>query len=736
MTGPTSGVAADTGVWTHLCLTFRTFTLHNPMIQVYRNGERVIATSSVTLSQMTYTAPANPDRLYLGNQAPAGTTSPLLSMDGAADELRVYARELKAPEIRLAHALNVYSSSLLSRYFSFNSGVGAVFYDFTDPCARALQYPDEWRPPFTTNSAARELGHEYMLSTTIVVYAISNYKYMMGSATDKHSHTFYIRPLAADGSASGAPTSFTTTGEPQVTGRYRYQLPTPMTLTPGKWMLSWGCNAGDAYGQSDPTSGGWGTFPNTLPAMTNTHQVQFDGGSYSTTPGVIPPTANLLSGRSYGLDWEYCISVCGSQDNSRPARPLLQPEWESSVNPLCLPGPQLSSIQLQPVTLGQPNYALTPAFSPTVFDYTVTVPTGTTSVALAASWSTSGKSMSVWASGPLGGAGGNQGPQVAMAPGVPIVYTLNLVGSASPGNRFVVRSFTDGMLYSIALSFPCPPATTDDGHLRLLGNRAMTLASDRTLWSSLLANKDFSVCLWLSNTEFWQGAARVVLSFGDAYGLNQNLALMYTPNGAAGVYLSGGGLASVTDLNSIKISKFNWVHWCFVLGSSTITANGGQLSLWLNGASAGNVVTGSNSVDWSPLAGSEGVTVGQYGVVGATRAANDDMGAYPGRIDELRIYSRMLTSPELSAAPSNIYPLTNLLVFYPFSDASDGTGVCYDHSGNGRHWADCVLESSGGSVATNTMVVPAARLESGSSAPNCISSALFSNMCRDIVSGC
>jgi hypothetical protein len=187
-----------------------------------------------------------------------------------------------------------------------------------------------------------------------------------------------------------------------------------------------------------------------------------------------------------------------------------------------------------------------------------------------------------------------------------------------------------------------------------------------------------------------------------------------------------------------NVALGQWLHVCVTFKSAVLSGGVGTQKLYLNGALRPGAASGTSSasVEWA-ISGSSSLAKNkvwfgglgpQYASYLATSAPGSNYRAFHGKMDELRIYAAELAAADVLAGYStNIWPSTAALIaYYPFSDEmSSGSGdtTCYDHSGNGRHWINCIQAGI------------SAR-EGGSLHSNCLPNPSISGYCRNVVDGC
>jgi hypothetical protein len=152
------------------------------------------------------------------------------------------------------------------------------------------------------------------------------------------------------------------------------------------------------------------------------------------------------------------------------------------------------------------------------------------------------------------------------------------------------------------------------------------VAPTNYLSSSYVLPSVFTISLWFQTPNVSNGSM--------VFCANSNVSLA---NGSISIYFTGGNLFCaysdvVNNATAFAISANTWYH-------TVLTYNSGSTTLYVNGSQSGNTITGTNSKN--------GFTFG---------GGRDTLTQYPfsGYIDEFRIYSRILTSTEITAIYNNL----------------------------------------------------------------------------------
>jgi hypothetical protein len=174
-----------------------------------------------------------------------------------------------------------------------------------------------------------------------------------------------------------------------------------------------------------------------------------------------------------------------------------------------------------------------------------------------------------------------------------------------------------------------------------------TIADD----SVLQVNGDMSICAWfqLDVTSGYRG----LVGKRDGGGANY---VMYT-NGNKLVSYDGSSLR--TDTTSL--STGTWYHGVIVFNSGTSTL------FYINGSLSSTQASSTITANDAPL------TFG-----------NDGVGSrLDGRLDDVALYSKALSSTEVSNIYGGVYPTSNLMGLWTF-EGDTGTTIT-DKSGNGNN---------------------------------------------------
>jgi hypothetical protein len=152
------------------------------------------------------------------------------------------------------------------------------------------------------------------------------------------------------------------------------------------------------------------------------------------------------------------------------------------------------------------------------------------------------------------------------------------------------------------------------------------VAPTNYLSSSYVLPSVFTISLWFQTPNVSNGSM--------VFCANSNVSLA---NGSISIYFTGGNLFCaysdvVNNATAFAISANTWYH-------TVLTYNSGSTTLYVNGSQSGNTITGTNSKN--------GFTFG---------GGRDTLTQYPfsGYIDDFRIYSRVLTSTEITAIYNNL----------------------------------------------------------------------------------
>jgi hypothetical protein len=201
-------------------------------------------------------------------------------------------------------------------------------------------------------------------------------------------------------------------------------------------------------------------------------------------------------------------------------------------------------------------------------------------------------------------------------------------------------------------------------YIETIGNVGITGATTRSL------------SFWMLPANLAVSSNQTIVSWGAPTGSNMFRAILDATNDTVWFSGYGGGL----DINSTISFQRNWQHWTFVYNGSNliIYKDGAQIS-----TTGGTLATTDSHLSIGKLIGGA-----EY---------------YDGKIDDVRIYNRVLTEPEIRALSGyhpwqvtswNVNPPTSNLQFHIQADSFDGladsTGIStswLDNSGNTNHAA-------------------------------------------------
>jgi len=182
--------------------------------------------------------------------------------------------------------------------------------------------------------------------------------------------------------------------------------------------------------------------------------------------------------------------------------------------------------------------------------------------------------------------------------------------------------------------------------------------------SSLRVNGDMSICAWfqIDNTSGFKGLVAKRDSGGHNY-------VMYT-SGSQLVSYAGGTLRTDTTI----LSTGTWYHGVIVINSGTSTL------FYINGSLSSTQGASTPAADDAPLL---------FG--------NDGVGSrLDGRLDDVAIYSKALSSSEISNIYGGTYTTSSLIGLWTF-EGDTGTTIT-DKSGNGNNGtlsASSMLDTTG-----------------------------------------
>jgi hypothetical protein len=276
------------------------------------------------------------------------------------------------------------------------------------------------------------------------------------------------------------------------------------------------------------------------------------------------------------------------------------------------------------------------------------------------------------------------------------VQTIVSLDPALSSYWITAESQGDGMLYKFTFVASDPQTcgtvagVMDRNHITVTGGQAIMM---NPLPVMRMLGTDFGACMWVRTTSSASGVQHIFTVGKAAVGLT----------GSAIEFGYSSGKIMLTGYNAPLIAtgtayqngdKGKWVHYCFSFGPRALHQDGSRHQVWRNkvlimdkGAAVDYVVETLEEMVFGQLA----------------RTINSQ--AWTGDLDEFRLYSRMITTDEVTTAfDTGVYPLTNLEIFYPFSETS-GTKV-HDYSGNERHWIDAIaLGISRASTGSNSKCI-------------------------------
>jgi len=132
-------------------------------------------------------------------------------------------------------------------------------------------------------------------------------------------------------------------------------------------------------------------------------------------------------------------------------------------------------------------------------------------------------------------------------------------------------------------------------------------------WDYNTTNDTFLICKWKDNSNYWY--------------------LRTNDDGYVHFYSKVGNVAKNACVDDLSLTNGNWYHICFVAN------RGGNGIIYLNGDSVDTTdISGDSSADYNDTGN---LYIGNYG------NASTSTTKYKGQIDEVRIYNRALTEPEI-----------------------------------------------------------------------------------------
>jgi len=285
-----------------------------------------------------------------------------------------------------------------------------------------------------------------------------------------------------------------------------------------------------------------------------------------------------------------------------------------------------------------------------------------------------------------GGYSGNNWPTTALRAWYPANNPIAISGGVladASSNGFDATfpttesadSFEFGNPPCETISSQCPAGTQDDGHVLIAPGNCAKLDTTVAAAALPLAYHDFSISFYVRRSQLLaNGVAAVLLSYGtDASTPFSQLRIGYVGYSAGGgdnLFMDFSEPEVLSSLPQVDISLDDWIHIALVVRSAAqhpLTASGSV-------GAGGSRTLYRNAAAWvTDATMTEDFRGGGLLSIGAASSSSVSCGSsFPSTIamDELRIWSRALTSSEV-ASPFLSHPdPTGLLLHYPFSAAT------------------------------------------------------------------
>ena len=228
------------------------------------------------------------------------------------------------------------------------------------------------------------------------------------------------------------------------------------------------------------------------------------------------------------------------------------------------------------------------------------------------------------------------------------------------------------LLSSLGWISPCLSSVTFDG-----ADDYINAGTSSTL-SFTSSTSTFSICAWVYPTAYNFTNCDIVAKW---LGTGNQRQYMFDVNSSNGlsflVSTNGSSVAMTVDTTSAVVGLNAWYHVC-------VTADIGADSYLLYASGSSAATSGSTTIS-SLFDSSSNVNIG------SGKDGTDDR--FTGKIDDVRIYNRVLSAVEILEMASDRLkygPITNGMVgYWPLDDQPDGTSfdgdTAVDRSGTGNN---------------------------------------------------